>query len=348
MLKDRSILSDSTLLDALKKMDLIDRKLLIVLKDKKFFGLISAGDIQRAIIQNKPLSLNISEIMRKNILVASPEDSFESIKKLMFDFRMELCPVVNGNHEIVKVFFWEEVFINNDLQPNHKFDLPIVIMAGGIGSRLRPLTNILPKPLLPIGDRTIVEHIFSRFSKHGSNTFYLSVNYKSDLIRFYLENQKLPYDFSFFEEKKPLGTAGSLSLLKGRINSSFFVTNCDILIDQDYSEILDYHRMNENEITIVSALKHISIPYGTIETSIDGILVSLQEKPELTFKINSGMYLLEAHLLDEIPTDEFFHITHLIENVQKRQGKVGVFPVSEKSWRDIGQWDDFLKNKGND
>jgi len=140
-----------------------------------------------------------------------------------------------------------------------------------------------------------------------------------------------------------MGTAGSMSLLKGKIDTTFFVSNCDILIEQDYSEILKYHREQNNEITLVAALKHYDIPYGTLKTGKDGQLKALEEKPALNFKINSGMYVLEPSLLDEIPKDEFFHITHLIEKIMKRKGKVGVFPVSEKSWKDMGEWSEYSK-----
>jgi NDP-sugar pyrophosphorylase family protein len=241
------------------------------------------------------------------------------------------------------VYFWEDVFIETKPHPVQQFDLPVIIMAGGFGTRLKPLTNVIPKPLIPIGEKTIIENIFDRFAVHGSNRFYLSVNYKADLIKYYLENLNLEHEISYFIEDKPLGTAGSLSLLKGKINSTFFVSNCDIIIEQDYSEILKYHQENKNEITIVAALKNYAIPYGTIETGNNGQLLSLKEKPELTFKINSGMYILEPSLLDEIPTNEFFHITYLIEKIKLRNGNVGVFPVSEGSWKDIGEWDEYWK-----
>lgn len=347
MKNNRTISHNATLLEALKGMDAIDKKLLIVLQNDKFYGLLSAGDIQRAIIKDKALDTRVNEVMRKNIRIASPEDTFDTIKRMMLDYRMELCPVVTPKNEIIAIHFWEEVFQEQELQPQKQFDLPVVIMAGGFGSRLKPLTNVLPKPLIPIGEKTIVEHIFQRFTRHGSNNFYISVNYKAELIEYYLQKQNLPYNLNFFTEDKPMGTAGSLSLLKGKIEGSFFVSNCDIIIEQDYSEILDYHRENNNEITIVAALKHYPIPYGTIKTGQNGKLKELSEKPELTFKINSGMYILESHLLKEIPDDNFFHITHLIDVIQQRDGRVGVFPVSEKSWKDIGEWDEYLKNYGN-
>lgn len=337
MYRNRITTLNETLISALKKMNTLDIKLLIVLFDNKFAGLLSIGDIQRAIIQNKPLDTKIQDILRKNIRVASPDDKYDSIKQMMMDFRMELCPVVSSDNEIIQVFFWEDIFVGKKPKPKKSLNIPIVIMAGGIGSRLKPLTNVLPKPLIPIGEKTMLEDIFERFSIHGSNLFYISVNYKADLIEYYIRNQNLPYSLHFFREEKPMGTAGSLSLLKGKIKETFFVSNCDILIEQDYSEILDYHRSNKNEITIVAALKHYPIAYGTIETGENGKLLKLIEKPELTFKINSGMYILEPHLIEEVPDNEFFHITQLIEKVRIRRGNVGVFPISEKSWKDIGE-----------
>lgn len=343
MFKDRSINYDASLLEALKKMDALDKKLLIVVSYQKFAGLLSAGDIQRAIIQNKPLGTCVNKILRQNIRIASPNDDFASIKKMMFDFRMELCPVVSSTNEIIKVFFWEDIFQEQKPTPKTSFNLPVVIMAGGLGTRLRPLTHVLPKPLIPMGEKTMLEEIFQRFAIFGCNTFYISVNYKADLIKYYIENQNLPYSIEYFVEDKPMGTAGSLSLLSQKINQTFFVSNCDILIDQDYSEILRYHKKTQNEITIIAALKHFPIAYGTIETGESGKLIKLSEKPELTFKINSGMYLLEPHLIDEIPKNKYFHITELIEKVRQRGGNIGVFPVSEKSWKDVGNWEEYIR-----
>lgn len=341
--KKRSIHPSSSLLEALKQMDIIDKKLLIVVQENHFVGLLSIGDIQRAIINNESLSTTIDKILRKNIRVGTPEDTFDSIKNMMLEYRMEFCPVVNTYGKIENVYFWEDVFYDKNEIILNKFNLPVVIMAGGFGTRLKPLTNVLPKPLIPIGDKTMLEEIFDRFGKHGCDNFYISVNYKSDLIEFYITGQKLPYKIEYFQEQIPMGTAGSLSLLKGKLNQTFFVNNCDILIDQDYSEILNYHYENKNELTIIAALKTYPIPYGTLETKDNGQLVSLREKPELTFKINSGMYILEPHLLNLIPENKQFHITELIELIKERNGKVGVFPISEGAWKDIGSWDEINK-----
>lgn len=334
----------ANILNALKQMDNEGKKILLVFDGFKFSSVLSIGDIQRAIIRGVPFESPIRSILRSNTRIATINNSFDEIKTLMLQFRMELCPVVNDVGELVNVYFWDDIFDTTD-RVIRKFNIPVVIMAGGLGTRMQPLTNVLPKPLIPLYDKTFIEEIFQRFHIHGCNTFYISVNYKAELIEYYLEQQKLPYELNYFKENKPMGTAGSLSLLRNKLKETFFVSNCDILIDQDYSEVLDYHIENKNEITIVAALKHIPIPYGIIETDEDGNLINLLEKPELSYKINSGMYILEPHLLAEIPENVFSHITQLIDAVKKRNGRVGVFPVTEKSWIDIGDWGEYVKNQ---
>jgi len=336
------IKTGDSILFALKQMDAIKRKLLLVVDNEEYIGLLSIGDIQRAIINATDLNCQIRKIMRSDYIIAHPRDSIEDIKRMMMQIRSEFMPVVDEYQHLVDVYFWENLFGEQTPKPSGQFNLPVVVMAGGTGSRLKPLTNVLPKPLIPIGEKTILEEIFERFGNHGCNNFYISVNYKAELIKYYIRKQNLPYDIKFFKENKPMGSAGSLSMLKGKIEKTFFVTNCDILIDQDYSEILKYHRENRNEITLVAVLKFYAIPYGTVEAGENGQLRKLVEKPELALKINSGMYILDPHLLDEIPNNQFFHITQLIDKVNNRKGKIGVFPVSEQSWSDIGEWSSYL------
>jgi len=339
-----SIELEVSLLFALKKMDVSGKKLLLVFEDKRFVNVLSIGDIQRAILKNIPLTTPIKNILRKNTIISKKKDSYDVIKKIMKQYRIECMPVVNNKNDLIDVYFWEDVFGNNEKRINANLNLPVVIMAGGKGSRLKPLTNVIPKPLIPIGGKTIIEEIMDKFVEVGCNNFFLSLNYKAETIKHYFSQlQNANYKLNYFQETKPLGTAGSLYLIKDKINTTFFVSNCDIIVDEDYSEILRYHQENNNELTVVSVLKHYPIPYGTIETEREGILKSLKEKPEFTFQINSGMYILEPHLLNDIPINNFFHITQLINNIQKRRGRIGVFPVSEGSWQDIGQRDDYIK-----
>ncbi|MCF6222633.1 MAG: nucleotidyltransferase family protein [Flavobacteriaceae bacterium] len=334
--------NDSILL-ALKKMDKVKKKLLLVFDQDDFYSLVSIGDIQRAIIGNYDLNTKLYKILRKEWTFSYEDEPFEMIKEKMLKFRTECMPVLNRNNQLVDVFFWDDIFGLSEKRKKTNLNLPVIIMAGGKGTRLQPLTNVIPKPLIPIGKKTIIEEIMDRFIDVGCNNFYLSINYKAETIKHYFEQlQNNNYKIDYFQEDLPLGTAGSLFLIKNKIKTTFFVSNCDIIIDEDYSEIYNYHKDNKNELTIVSALMHYPIPYGTVETKENGLLTKLVEKPELTFQINSGMYILEPHLLKEIPDNKFFHITHLIENVRQRKGKVGVFPISKGSWMDIGTWDEYL------
>lgn len=341
-----SIQSSDSILLALKHMDKIAKRLLLVFNKEYFISILSIGDIQRAILKGENLDISVSQILRHNIQLANPQESFEEIKGRMLKGRIECMPIVDDN-KLLDVYFWEDVFGEIQRKKGKCLNLPVVIMAGGKGTRLHPLTNVIPKPLIPIGEKTILEEIMDRFVDAGCHEFYMSVNYKAATIKHYLsELNNEAYDVSYFQEDKPLGTAGSMYLLKDKLNSTFFVSNCDIIIDQDLEDIYEYHKSNKNDITIVSALKHHTIPYGTIETGKNGVLKKLSEKPQVTYQINTGVYILEPHVLNHIPEDDFYHITHLIEHIKDNNGKVGVFPISEGAWQDIGEWDEYLKYIG--
>ncbi len=337
-----TINKNTTILETLKKMDELFVRLLLVIESENFVNLVSLGDLQRAIIKNYPLDTPVSEIFREKIKVAAQGDEPSEIKSVMLRYKTECMPVVDESNKLVDVLFWDDLF-EDKKRNEEKLDLPVIIMAGGKGSRMQPLTNIIPKPLIPLDEKTIAEHIIANFQEIGCNRFYFSVNYKAAMIEDYFNKLDKTYDVEFFHEDKPLGTAGSLHLLNGQINKTFFISNCDIIIKDDYREIYKYHKEYKNELTIVGSFRHYPIPYGTLETGEDGRLLSLQEKPQLSYLINSGMYILEPHLIDEIPQNEFFHITDLIEKINARNGRVGVFPVSEKSWIDIGEWDKYLE-----
>lgn len=339
----RIIQSNLSIIGAMKKMDEGRVKMLFVYTVDKFDGILTIGNIQRSIIKGIDLSTSVSEIIERDKTYANIGDSMESIKSLMKQFRAECMPVLNDNNELVDVILWDEILENVAIPDREKIDLPVVIMAGGKGTRLKPITNVIPKPLIPVGDNTILEVIMDQFEGIGTKKFYMSVNYKADMMEFYLSQLDHKYDIEFFMEDKPLGTIGSVALLKGKITTPFFVSNCDIVIDQDYRDVYDYHKDNKNDITIVTAIKSIRIPYGVIETGENGLMTGLKEKPEQTYMINTGVYILNPELIDEIPEGEFFHITHLIERVKARGGRVGCFPVSENAWRDMGEWPEYLK-----
>lgn len=338
-----SVNSSSTLLTVIHKMDATEHRLLIVTKDGHYEGLVSIGDIQRAIIKGVSLDSPVGPILRPNATVASIHDDVDAIKGIMRERMIEFMPVIDDERNVANIIFWKDLFECEITINRPKIDIPVVIMAGGKGTRLKPITNVIPKPLVPVGDKTILEVIMDQFEGIGCHKFYMSVNYKADMMKYYLNQLDHKYDIEFFMEDKPLGTIGSVSLLKGKITTPFFVSNCDSINEQDYRDVYDYHVSNHNDMTIVTMVKSFKIPYGVIETGEDGLMTALKEKPEQTYQVNTGVYILNPELIDEIPEGEFFHITHLMEKVQKRGGRVGCFPVSEHSWKDMGEWKEYLK-----
>jgi len=342
-IKSRIISPLVSLLEAMKQMDNIKAKTLFVFNEEHFVGLITIGDIQRAIINNIALNEAVSRILERNKIYGYRSEGEDSIKEKMRRMRAEVMPVLDENGELVDVWFWGDLFNKAELPQREKINLPVVIMAGGEGTRLKPITNVIPKPLVPIGDKTILESILDQFEKIGCTKFYMSVNYKADMMKYYLSQLPHRYDIEFLQEDKPLGTIGSVSLLKGRIKTPFFVSNCDSINEQDYRDVYDYHVDNHNDLTIVTMVKSFKIPYGVIETGEDGLMVALSEKPELTYQVNTGVYILNPECIEEIPEGEFFHITHLMGKIKARGGRVGCFPVSEHSWKDMGEWPEYLK-----
>lgn len=341
-IEKETIAPSTSLLNALKRMDERKVKTLFVFKGEHFEGILTIGDIQRAVIKNVTLKDACSQIIDKEKIYGYIEESEEVIKEKMRSIRAEVMPILDDGGNLVDVWFWDEVFNTSEPDNRQKIDLPVVIMAGGKGTRLKPITNVIPKPLVPVGDKTILEVIMDQFEGIGCHKFYMSVNYKADMMKYYLSQLPHKYDIEFFQEKKPLGTIGSVSLLKGKIKTPFFVSNCDSINEQDYRDVYDYHVNNHNDLTIVTMVKSFKIPYGVIETGEDGLMVSLSEKPELTYQVNTGVYILNPSCIDEIPEGEFFHITHLMEKIKARGGRVGCFPVSEQSWRDMGEWSEYL------
>ena len=345
-IESRIISPNDTLLDAMKQMDEVKVKTLFVFNDDHFEGLITIGDIQRAIINNIALKEPVFRILNKKKIYGYQSEGDDCIKEKMRKMRAEVMPILDDSKELVDVWFWEDLFKKAELSRREKINLPVVIMAGGNGMRLKPITNVIPKPLVPIGDKTILETILDQFEGIGCTKFYMSVNYKADIMKYYLSQLDHQYNIEFFQEDKPLGTIGSVSLLKGKITTPFFVSNCDSINEQDYRDVYDYHISNHNDLTIVTMVKSFKIPYGVIETGEDGLMVALSEKPELTYQVNTGVYILNPSCIDDIPEGEFFHITHLMEKIKASGGRVGCFPVSEHAWKDMGEWSEYLKMIG--
>lgn len=338
-----------TIREALKIIDEVAHKTVVVANaDKSLCGVVTDGDIRRWILKNGNIEDNISSVMNSNPVVLTPGYLVKDAQAIMLDKMIEAIPVVDDERKIIDICFWRDIFESHS-KPRVQFNFPIVIMAGGKGTRLHPFTKILPKPLIPIGDKPIIEHIVDKFRSYGCRDFHVTVNYKAGMMRAYFADIEKDYNVSFLEESKPLGTGGSLHMLDGILNQTFFVSNCDILIDADYSDMLRLHKEKKNQITMVASLKHYTIPYGVISLNENELVKKITEKPELTWLVNTGMYILEPETLRDIPKESFFHITDLINRYLSEGRNVGVYPVSEKAWMDMGQMEemhDMMKKLG--
>jgi len=329
--------------DALKQLEETERKTLFVVDGaNRLIGTLTDGDIRRWILAEGSLDGMVENLCNKQPCVARENYDPEQIKREMLEIKIGCIPVVNDRREIIEVLFWENLFgeglVRKQVKP---IVLPVVIMAGGKGTRLDPFTKILPKPLIPLGDKTVIEIIIDSFVDCGVEKFYISVNYKSKIIKSYFEELEPSYSLEYIHEDKPLGTAGSLRYLLGRVDSSLILTNCDVIIKTDYHDVVEFHELNGNDITLVASLKNYCIPYGVCEIENGGTLNRINEKPEYNFLVNTGMYILKHETLGLIPENEFFHITHLIEKVKEAGGKIGVYPISDKSWIDTGEWVEY-------
>jgi len=329
---------DNNIRSALKQMDEVGEKILLVVgPESVLLGTVTDGDIRRWILKELSLDENIACVMNKKPIVLKNEIYSKDIaKKIMTDNLIEYLPVVDKDSHIVNVMRWTELF-GNKLRRFEKINIPVVIMAGGKGTRLSPYTKILPKCLIPIGDKTILELIIDRFAEHGCNDFYLSLNYKATMIKSYFNDIEYSYNLSFLEEKDFLGTAGSLYMLKGLINGTFFLSNCDILVDADYAEVLDFHINQKNIITVIASVKHITIPYGICKIENGGRIEKIEEKPQYECLVNTGFYIIESDVINDFMDNSFLNMTEVIEKCISQQCRVGIYPISEKSWIDTGQ-----------
>jgi dTDP-glucose pyrophosphorylase len=333
---------DASIRQALKVIDDAGhRTALVISRERRLLGVITDGNIRRWILQNGPLDQPVSSVMTRTPVVFHPGDDPALARDVMQANMIQVIPVVDHQGVLVEVHLWQELFGAQVRTPAARLGLPVVIMAGGEGSRLLPFTRILPKPLLPIGDKPIIEHIIDRFVQHGCTEFYLTLNYLAGMIRAFFGDHNNPYGIRFVEESKPLGTGGSLHLLDGVLDRTFFVSNCDVLVAGDYADMLRCHREQGNRMTMVASLKHYTVPYGVVQVNGSEQVATVTEKPELNWLVNTGLYILEPEALRDIPKDTFFHITDLISRYLREGVPVGVYPVSEGSWMDMGQLDEM-------
>jgi dTDP-glucose pyrophosphorylase len=333
-----------SLKQAMKHMDAIGKKALFIIDVKeRLLGSLSDGDIRRWILAGGDLSKGVLNASNKNPISVPENYDFLKIKQLMLNKRIEYIPVVNKEKQVVKVLLWDEIFAGRAVKIKKKLNIPVVIMAGGKGTRLDPFTKILPKPLIPIKGEPIIKIIMDKFNEYQIDKFYVSINHQSRMVKAYFSDIKSKYEINYLEETTPLGTAGSLGFIADKVKGALIVSNCDIIIESDYHEILAYHRNSNNDITIVGAYRQYVIPYGVCKIENGGRLKEITEKPAYDFLVNTGFCILQADVLQYIPENKTYYMTDLVEKVKNEGGQVGVYPISENSWVDIGQWEEYKK-----
>lgn len=323
--KEASLKQAMTLLEAKKE------KILFIVDEKSaLLGSLTDGDVRRFFIKGGNVDDKVIDAANHN-----PHRSFcveEAVKEATKN-ALYAIPIVRESGEVIDVYCVHSSGTSN----RRKLNVPVVINAGGKGQRLEPFTRVLPKPLIPVGDIPIIEHIMQQYMFFGCDDFHVIVNYKKDLMKAYFSESETAYNLIWHDEEIPLGTGGGLSLLKGKMKETFFFTNCDILLKSDYESILAFHKKNHNVVTIVCANKHLVVPYGVIEIDAQNSIVEMKEKPELSYLVNTGVYVVEPEVIDEMEYNAYADFPDVIEKIRRAGKKVSVYSVDESEWLDMGQ-----------
>lgn len=321
---------------ALEQLDRITVKVLLVIDNKQtFVASITDGDVRRAILAGASLETMVLQIANYHPMYLEHDDEIIALK-VMHEKKISALPILDKEKKIQKVYI-----IGDNEQKRHieKLYVPIVIMAGGLGTRLHPYTKILPKPLIPVSDIPISERIIQSFQKIGCEEYHMIVNYKRNMIKAYFNDMDHGYNIHFWDEETPLGTGGGLYLLKDCISDTFVLTNCDILILDDVRKIVRHHKKEKNQVTMVCSLKNFTIPYGIVKFSEGGEISSFEEKPQMSFFTNTGYYILEPSIFKYINQHEKIGMPDIVDRIRKAGLKVGIYPIGENAWLDMGQFD---------
>lgn len=341
------IKSNNTIKQALVLLNQNRYKCLLVINNQKNIeGTLTDGDIRRAFIKNKKINTRVKDVCnRKFNFFYENEINLKKIKKILFqkNLNIDLIPIINKKKKLIRVYSQNDFkkFLNK--KKNLNIDLKAFIMAGGLGKRMLPVSTVLPKPLMPVGNKTVLELIMDKLKSEGIHKFFLSVNYKKDLIKAYFKEISLRYNIKFIEEKTPLGTAGSLFFLKKDKSKNFLVMNCDNLISINILNFFYFHKSNNYDMTIVTSQKNLKIPYGVCRINDNKFFERIEEKPRYEFLINTGVYLISKKVISTIKPNKKLDMNTLINKIKAKKFKIGIYPINEQSWIDVGQWDKYNK-----
>ena len=333
--RQASLPLDATIGQTISNLNQVAIKIvLIVNSDGVLEGTVSDGDIRRGLLKGLDMNSPITSIIHRNVLVVPPELGRDLVMQLMVVNKIQQIPVVDERHHIVGLHLWDEINI-----PPSRPNL-MVIMAGGMGTRLRPDTENCPKPLLLVAGKPMLEHIIARAKLEGFHNFVLAIHYLGHMIEDYFGNGEcLGVQIDYLREESPLGTAGALSLLNPLPDSPFVVTNGDVITDINYGELLDFHTRQSAAATMAVRIHEWQHPFGVVQTQ--GVeIVGFEEKPIALSHINAGIYALDPLALNVLTADAHCDMPTLFERLQVKRQRTVAYPMHEP-WLDVGRPDDY-------
>ena len=299
-------------------------------------GCVTDGDIRRYLLSGGEMSDNIMRAANRSPKTAH---SLADAKAIYHCQDFIAVPVTDNEGKINDIYTGDKPK-NRERTALH---IPVVINAGGRGTRLDPFTRVLPKPLIPVGDLPIIEHIMKEYQSYDCNEFHIIVNYKRELMKAYFADNENHYHITWHDEMEPLGTGGGLSLLREKLRETFFFANCDALLTANYESMMKFHKENGNIITMICAYKNINIPYGVVEMGINGTIRDMREKPLMSFLTNTGIYIVEPEVMEDVEDGVPIGFPDIVEREKRKGKRVAVFPVSENDWMDMGQLPELEK-----
>ena len=323
--------------EALGVIDKEALRVALVVDKSKLVGMVTDGDVRRGLLQGIDLSAPVSEVMNTNPVIANVSSNSSDLKALMQSRKILSLPIVNDDGQLVGLKTLYDTLVIE------KRENPIFIMAGGFGTRLKPLTDHCPKPMLKVGGKPMLETLINNFKNHGFYKFYISTHYLPEIIMDYFGNGgSFDVEITYVHEETPLGTGGALSLLPDDLpNEPLIMINGDILTNVDFSKILDFHVKKANDATMCVRDYEVKVPFGVVEGKGHEI-TSLVEKPTYRFFINAGIYIISNEIIKSLKINEKIDIPSLFEMKKKEGLKVLKFPIYEY-WLDIGRMDDFKR-----
>jgi len=336
--KKALISSTQPILEAMRIIDTSALQIALVIDEsERLIGVVTDGDVRRGILDGVGLEQPVSRIMYRHYTSAGKAESQEELIEIMKTKQLLQIPIVDESGHVI------DLKLLVDLIDIPKIDNWVVIMAGGLGSRLKPLTDDCPKPLLLLNEKPILEIILENLIGHGFKTFFISVNYKADMIeKHFGDGAKWGIRIEYLREKKAMGTAGALGLLPSPPTSPMIVMNADLLTKVNFRQLLDFHNAHESFATMCVRDYHFQVPFGVV--NIDQYrLQGIDEKPVHRFLVNAGIYVLSPETLTMIPEGKSYNMTELFQDLIKMGDRQTIaFPIREY-WLDIGRFDDYEK-----